>query len=180
MTRPHAIVLVGPPGSGAPEVARVLAQRWDLPLHDTDALVEARTGRSAADVLVQDGETQLRLIEREVALDALRGRAGVVALGSGTVDDEQIRAELAAWTGGGAGGGAPVVLLDLAATTAARRAGLHAGSTALVGTRARWRALFDARHPFYVEVATVVIDVDDLDDDGAADAVSTVLAAAES
>lgn len=168
-----AVALVGPPGSGVPEVAHALAGRWGLPLHDTDAGVQERTGRSAADVLVQDGEAALRRVEHEVALQALQARVGVVALGSGTVEDRQLRAELAAW----AQGGAPVVLLDLAATTAARRAGLHAGSTALVGTRARWRALFDARHPLYLQVATVVVGVDELDTAGAADAVAAALTA---
>ncbi|MBU4215218.1 MAG: shikimate kinase [Actinobacteria bacterium] len=173
MSHPDAIALVGPPGSGAAQVAAILAERWGLPLVDTDALIEARTGRTAADILVEDGEAQLRLAEREATTSALGARAGIVALSSGSVEDEQVRADLADWVRGGA----PVVLLDLQPTTAARRAGLHAGTTALVGTRSRWRALFDARHPLYVEVATVVIEVDDVDDDGAADAVATALTA---
>lgn len=166
-----ALVLVGPPGAPVAEVAAVLADRWGAPLADTDVLVAGRTGRTPADLLVQDGEEALREVERAVALPALAAGTGVVALSSGAVEDEQVRAALAAWSAGGG----HVVLLDLAPTTAARRAGLHAGSTALVGTRARWRALFDARHPRYLEVATLVVAVDELDVAGAADAVDAGL-----
>ena len=77
------VVLIGPPGSGKTTVASALAQRLGLPVHDTDAAVEAQAGTSIADLFVVHGEAHFRDLEAGAVDRALRTQAGVVALGGG-------------------------------------------------------------------------------------------------
>lgn len=68
------------------------------------------------------------------------------------------------------------MLLRLDTFDAARRSGLNAaGAVALGATRARWRALFEARAPLYDEVATATVEVAALDDGALVEAVVAAL-----
>lgn len=48
---------------------------------DTDAAIEARTGRIIADIFATDGEPEFRRIEEEVIREALAEHPGVLSLG---------------------------------------------------------------------------------------------------
>ena len=50
------IVLIGMMGCGKTTVGRLLSRRFARPLADTDALIEAREGRSIPDIFARDGE----------------------------------------------------------------------------------------------------------------------------
>lgn len=151
------VVLVGPPGAGKSTVAAALGARWDVEVRDTDADVEARTGRSISDIFVEDGEPAFRALERDAVTRALVEHAGVLALGGGAVLDPVAQRALEDYR---AAGGA-VVFLDVSLAHAAPRVGLNRSRPLLVGNpRAQWQALMDARRPVYEAVATLRIVTD--------------------
>ena len=77
------IVLIGMMGCGKTTVGRLLAQRLECPMADTDALIEERTGRTIPDIFAADGEARFRALELELCRE-LAGRRGlVVACGGG-------------------------------------------------------------------------------------------------
>ena len=94
------VVLIGPPGSGKSTVGAALAARLGLPLHDTDAAIEAAAGRSISDIFIEDGEPTFRELERAEAdlelaqQDFAREWAEGVATPTGAA--AEVRGELAA------------------------------------------------------------------------------------
>jgi shikimate kinase len=76
------VVLIGARGAGKSTVGRALAERLDLPFHDTDAIVEEETGRSIADLLA-DGS--FRGHEQAVLARVLASTPAIVAAGGGAV-----------------------------------------------------------------------------------------------
>jgi len=146
------VVLVGPMGAGKTTVAELLAERWQLPVRDTDRDVEMAAGKEISEIFVDDGEARFRELEREAVRRALREHTGVLALGGGAVLDPDTRAELR---------GHPVVFLQVGLADAAKRVGLGAGRPLLLGNvRSRIKAILDERLPVYREVATLVVDTD--------------------
>lgn len=149
VARPVA-VLVGPPGSGKTTVGRALAQRLGIALHDTDAAIEQRAGKSISDIFVDDGEPAFRDLERAEVARALAEEPGVVALGGGAVMDPQTEAALA---------GHVVVFLDVAIADASKRIGFDRSRPLLsVNPRASWVAMMNARRATYERVATHRVD----------------------
>ena len=148
-TRPLA-VLVGPPGSGKTTVGRALAARLGVDLHDTDLAIEASTGRTIADIFIEEGEPVFRDLERAEVARALAETTGVLALGGGAVMDAETRAALEGHT---------VVFLDVAIADASKRIGFDQSRPLLtVNPRAGWVALMKQRRPVYEAVASHTVD----------------------
>ena len=134
-------------------MGRLLAELTGTRFRDTDADVEALTGRSVADIFVLDGEAAFREHERAAVAAALSEHDGVLALGGGAILDASTRAMLR---------GHRVVYLETGLASAAQRVGLGASRPVLVDNpRARLRELLDARRGFYSEVAVLTISTDD-------------------
>ena len=91
MTR---LVLVGLPGTGKSEVARVLASQWGVEALDTDDVVRDATGETPAEIIRTRGEDAFRDLE-ETALGSCLERDAVVATGGGIVERAVNRAALA-------------------------------------------------------------------------------------
>jgi shikimate kinase len=141
-------------GAGKTTVGRLVAEGWGVDFRDTDADVEAREGRSVADIFVESGEPAFRALERQAVSEALTSHAGVLALGGGAVLDPATRAELA---------GHRVVFLRVGLTDAAARVGLGVSRPLLLGNvRSRLKQLLDERAPLYESVAAAVVETDGL------------------
>jgi len=129
------VVLIGPMGAGKTTVADLLADRWRTTVRDTDRDVEATAGKEISEIFVDDGEERFRLLERAAVAEALADHDGVLALGGGSVLDEQTRAALDGHT---------VVFLQVGLSDAVKRVGLGVGRPLLLGNvRSRIKVLLD-------------------------------------
>lgn len=150
------MVLVGMMGSGKTTVGRRLAERWGVPFLDSDEQVEARTGRTVAEIFRDDGEAAFRTLEAEALTEALAARpVGVVAAAGGVVLAEGNRSTLV--------DGATVVWLRAdPAVLAARIAAADDDHRPLLDDDPAvvLRRLDAERRELYAEVADVVVDVD--------------------
>ncbi|WP_331737408.1 shikimate kinase [Streptomyces sp. NBC_00019] len=151
MTGPQ-MVLVGPMGVGKSTVGQLLAGRLGVGYRDTDDDIVAAQGRAIAEIFVDEGEPVFRAIEKAAVRTALAEHDGVLALGGGSVLDEDTRALLA---------GERVVYLSMDVEEAVQRTGLNAARPLLaVNPRKQWRELMEARRHLYEGVATAVVATD--------------------
>jgi shikimate kinase len=159
-------VLIGPPGAGKSTVARLLAQRWAVPMIDTDALVVEMSGKRVSEIFIDEGESVFRTWEVAAVKSALEAQEGVVSLGGGAVMTEETAALIASVK-------VPVVFLDVSISAAAPRIGFNRDRPLLVGNpRASWIALMEKRRPVYEALADHVIPTDDHSPDAVADLVA--------
>ena len=70
-------------GSGKSTSGRTLATYWQIPFYDTDAMVEACTGISIAQLFAEKGEAIFRNYEQKVLRTIPLAAASVVATGGG-------------------------------------------------------------------------------------------------
>ena len=87
------IVITGFMGCGKSKVAREVAHRLNVAMVDLDERITQRTGRSPAQLIVDDGEPAFRSVETATLSDVLEsGEATVIALGGGAWIQEANRA----------------------------------------------------------------------------------------
>ncbi|MET7736215.1 shikimate kinase [Streptomyces sp. NPDC005402] len=146
------VVLVGPMGVGKSTVGRLLAERLAVGYRDTDDDIVAEQGRAIAEIFVDEGEPAFRAIEKAAVRRALAGHDGVLALGGGSILDQDTRALLA---------GQRVLYLSMDVEEAVKRTGLNAARPLLaVNPRKQWRELMEARRHLYESIATAVVATD--------------------
>ena len=156
------VVLVGMMGAGKSSVGRRVAARLVWPFSDSDAVVEARYGRTVAAIWRDDGEEAFRVMETDALREALEDPTpSVIAAAGGTVLDAKNRKAMQE-------ADAVVIWLRADPDTLAGRV-RHGDHRPLLDDDAAitLRRLNDERVELYTEVADAVIDVDDLDLDGA-------------
>jgi shikimate kinase len=147
-------------GAGKTTTGQAVADRLGWAFLDSDRQVEARTGRTVAEIWRDEGERGFRRLETEALAQALAGtdeRPAVIAAAGGVVLNPRNRALLQAHP--------PVVWLRARPETLAAR---------VAASGAMHRPLLDddptgallrlelERRPFYEGLASHVIDVDDL------------------
>ena len=149
------LVLVGLMGSGKTTVSRVIAERLQRRVLDSDAVIEARTGRTVREIFATDGEVAFRTLESEVLAEALASDEPVViAAAGGVVLSDANRLALRAAK-------AKVVWLCANPTVLVERVKSGAHRPLLdgdvQGTLLRMAA---DREPLYREVADAIVSVD--------------------
>lgn len=167
------IALVGMMGSGKSEAGRELALALGRRFVDCDGLVADAAGCSIPEIFAAEGEAGFRRRESDVLAGALASTdAAVIATGGGAVTVAGNRSQLA---------GAVVCWLRARPETLVARVGDGSGRPLLdtgAGDGAaleRLRELAADRDRWYVEVADIVVDVDDLSVHEAATAVAARL-----
>ena len=86
------IVIVGFMGCGKTQIARALARRLNAVMIDLDDQITKNTGRSPAQLIVEDGEAAFRAVESETLRQVLeKGDAKVISLGGGAWIQEDNR-----------------------------------------------------------------------------------------
>jgi len=150
------IVLIGPPGSGKTSVGKALGKLLDLPVRDTDAIVESIEGKSISDIFLEDGEIKFREVEQNVVLGELERTEGILSLGGGSVLDPKVQEKLL-------NSSALVAFLDVGISNAAPRVGFNRDRPLLtVNPRQQWIALMEVRRPIYERLAWRKFSTDDL------------------
>jgi shikimate kinase len=79
------VILIGARGSGKTTVAKLLAERLGWSYVDSDDEIEARAGKSIAEIFAAEGEAAFRDRESQVVADLAARDGAVVALGGGAV-----------------------------------------------------------------------------------------------
>ena len=79
------LVLIGMPGSGKTKMGKLLSQRFELPLLDTDAMVVNDAGMAIADIFDRFGEAHFRDLETQAVEKAAQASGAVIATGGGVV-----------------------------------------------------------------------------------------------
>lgn len=153
MTR---ILLIGMMGAGKSTVGRLLADRLACAYLDSDAQVEAATGRTVVELFEAVGERGFREAESAALAEALSSQGSlVVSVAGGAVLDPANRTMIRE--------AGTVVWLRADPATLAHRLGEGSGRPLLAADPAGELARLDReRRPFYADLADVVVDVDEL------------------
>ena len=149
------LVLVGMMGVGKTTVGRIVAARLGQQLVDSDAVIQAATGRTVREIFEHDGEAAFRVLERDALREALeRKEPSVIVAAGGVVLDPDNRAALRE-------SNARVVWLVGNVPTLVDRVGradhrpLLDGDPAVTLTR-----MADEREALYREVADAIVSVE--------------------
>ena len=147
-------VLIGPPGAGKSSVGRQLAKILECEILDTDLEIEKKSGKKIAEIFTEDGEPAFRALEREVVLTALTTASGVVALGGGSILDNEVADYLSKSS-------IPIAYLEVSISQAAPRVGFNKERPLLaLNPRQQWMSLMEKRRPIYESLATFKVATD--------------------
>ena len=147
------VVLVGMPGAGKSTIGRRIASALNLPIVDSDVLIEQGEGKACGEVYAELGEEAFRELEVGYVARAL-ATGGVVSLGGGAVVTEEVRTLLQRHT---------VVWIDVSAEEGIRRTSEDGSRPVLDGDdrEQRYRDLLEQREPLYREVASFRVRTDE-------------------
>lgn len=144
-----SVFLVGFMGAGKSSVGRALGERLNWVFEDLDNRIEAREGRTVAEIFRDSGESEFRRAEHaalEDVLCELRGGARIVALGGGAFVQKENAARLKA-------SGVPTVFLDAPVEELWQRCSTQATESGaerpLLRNRQHFRELYETRRRSY-------------------------------
>lgn len=143
MNNDRHIIITGFMGSGKSTIARQLALVLDRELVDLDHTIVEQVGRTAQEIIEQDGEDSFREIETRSLRDVLaKSFPAVIALGGGAWTIERNR-NLIQQHGG------ITVWLDASFDLCWERILRSGGGRPLARDEGEARALYDERRPLY-------------------------------
>jgi len=150
------IFLGGFMASGKTSVGLALAKRTRKPFLDTDRVIEARTGKSVAEIFRNSGEKAFRKMEKDVVHEISEMKGTIVALGGGILDDPDLKGTILR--------SGILVILSVLPETAVKRASEEKGKRPLMN-KGGIHALWERRRPSYsgghLEIDTEVTTVEE-------------------
>lgn len=160
------LALIGMMGSGKSTVAKLIGRDLDLPVFDTDAMVEAADGRRIAEIFAEEGEAGFRKMESAAVEAACASDGGVIATGGGVILSDKLMAMICE-------AGAVVYLRGTSHGLASKLPAGRARETRPLirnvarergtsGVESELRRLLDERGSKYEAAADMTVDVDDL------------------
>jgi len=153
-----SVFLVGFMGAGKSSVGRALGQRLNWVFEDLDDRIEAREGRSVAEIFRDSGESEFRRAEHAALEDVLGelrgGGARIIALGGGSfVQNENAELLQAA--------GVPTVFLDAGLAELWQRCCAQAAESGverpLLRSREQFRELYQKRRRSYAKASVTIL-----------------------
>lgn len=153
------LVLIGYRGTGKTTVAQALSQRLGWSWVDADVELEARAGRTIAQIFATDGEPVFRDLESQVIADLVLQDNVVIAAGGGAILRPENRAALRSrgrvvWL-------TASIATILARVNADRTTAERRPQLTTQGGEAEVRQLLERREPMYRETADVSVATDD-------------------
>lgn len=88
--RKQSLFLCGMMGTGKSLIGRHLAKKLNLPFTDLDHQIESETGKKIPQIFEEKGEPGFREIERETLINYLKHPNGVLALGGGSLQNQEL------------------------------------------------------------------------------------------
>jgi len=148
----NSVFLVGFMGAGKSSVGRALGQRLNWIFEDLDDRIQAREGRSVAEIFRDAGESDFRRAEhaalRHVLDDLQAGGSRIVALGGGAFVQKENAALLKA-------SNVPTVFLDAPVEELWERcctqAAQNGAERPLLRSKEQFRKLYEARRQSYAK-----------------------------
>ena len=149
-----SVFLVGFMGAGKSSVGRALGERLNWVFEDLDNRIEAREGRTVAEIFRDSGESEFRRAEHAALEDVLcelrGGGARIVALGGGAFVPKENAARLKA-------SGVPTVFLDAPVEELWQRCSTQATESGaerpLLRNREHFRELYETRRRSYAKAS---------------------------
>ncbi|MBR3706682.1 MAG: hypothetical protein IKM19_06905 [Firmicutes bacterium] len=83
------ITLIGMPGAGKTTIGKILAEKLDRPIFDTDAMIVEKEGRQIPDIFKDDGEEYFRDLETWAACELEHNTGSVISCGGGIIKKEE-------------------------------------------------------------------------------------------
>ena len=150
----HRVILIGPPGSGKTSIGRQVAKITNSVFTDTDHEIETKVGKSITNIFLEDGESFFREREKEIVIQTINDKTGVISLGGGSVLDSEVQKILENLKD-------EVVYLEVTISNAAPRVGFNKDRPLLAGNpRAKWQELMEVRRPIYERLAGRKVSTD--------------------
>lgn len=84
------LYLCGMMGSGKSTLGRKLSLKLSLPYHDLDDIIQNEAGMSIPEIFAEKSEPAFRELERKALMRMTNITSGIVSLGGGALQDQQI------------------------------------------------------------------------------------------
>jgi len=147
------IILIGFMGSGKTTIANNLGKKLNLPVVDTDDLIEEKSKMKTPDIFDKYGETRYREFEIEVARDIRDIENHIIATGGGVILNKIIIDYLKS-------NGGIVVFLETTFEEIHKRIRAHNRPRPLFQHVDEARKLYDFRLPLYRSYADEIVITD--------------------
>lgn len=76
-------------GSGKSSIAKILQEKLDWPVKDTDSLIEKKMGKKISEIFAKEGEEKFREYETQILKDLNNEDQCIIATGGGIIEKER-------------------------------------------------------------------------------------------
>ena len=83
------IVLVGLMATGKTTIGKLLGQKLDRSVLDTDDMIEAAAGKTISEIFSEDGEGKFRELESQMFTEACQKKEMIISTGGGAMQREE-------------------------------------------------------------------------------------------